>query len=103
MTGRWPGGRTTPAPTTSTTRPTPTTPVPGPSTSAPATGAAPALRVSGNKLLTASGVGYRLLGVNRSGGEFACIQGNGIWDGPMDAASVDVMRSTPGTPPGART
>ncbi|MEV4313669.1 cellulase family glycosylhydrolase [Actinocrispum sp. NPDC049592] len=55
--------------------------------------AAPALHVSGNKLLTASGATYRLLGVNRSGGEFACIQGNGMWDGPMDQASITAMRS----------
>jgi endoglucanase len=31
--------------------------------------------------------------VNRSGGEFACIQGNGFWNGPMDQASVTAMRS----------
>ncbi|KAA2252208.1 cellulase family glycosylhydrolase [Solihabitans fulvus] len=55
--------------------------------------AAPALHVSGNKLVTSSGAAYRLLGVNRSGGEFACIQGNGMWDGPMDQASITAMRS----------
>ncbi|HET9656184.1 MAG TPA: cellulose binding domain-containing protein [Kineosporiaceae bacterium] len=102
---------TTPAPTTTT--PTTTAPAPDPSTSTPTTpttstttpapatavkaqsaaGSAPSLKVSGNELVTASGQPYRLLGVNRSGGEFACIQGNGFWDGPMDAASVDVMRS----------
>jgi endoglucanase len=49
--------------------------------------------VSGNKLLTSTGATYRLLGVNRSGGEFACIQGNGIWDGPVDNASIDAMRT----------
>jgi endoglucanase len=63
------------------------------STSPPPTGPAPALHVSGNKVLTSSGATYRLLGVNRSGGEFACIQGNGIWDGPMDQASVTAMRT----------
>jgi hypothetical protein len=56
-------------------------------------GNAPALHVSGNKLLTSSGATYRLLGVNRSGGEFACIQGNGIWNGPMDQASITAMRA----------
>jgi hypothetical protein len=56
-------------------------------------GAAPALHVSGNRLLTSTGATYRLLGVNRSGGEFACIQGNGMWDGPMDQASITAMRS----------
>jgi hypothetical protein len=66
-------------------------------TSAPPTtgppGAAPALHVSGNRIVTASGATYRLLGVNRSGGEFACIQGNGTWDGPMDQASITAMRT----------
>jgi endoglucanase len=64
-----------------------------PSSPPPQNGAAPKLKVSGNKLLTGTGATYRLLGVNRSGGEFACIQGNGIWDGPMDQASVTAMRS----------
>ena len=45
------------------------------------------------RLVTESGATYRLLGVNRSGGEFACIQGRGMWDGPMDQASVTAMRS----------
>ncbi|TDV54090.1 cellulase family glycosylhydrolase [Actinophytocola oryzae] len=55
-------------------------------------GPAPALRVSGNKLLTAAGATYRLLGVNRSSGEFACVQGKGMWDsGPVDQASVNAM------------
>ncbi|GAA2658747.1 cellulase family glycosylhydrolase [Paractinoplanes durhamensis] len=75
---------TTP-PTTSPTTSTPTT--------APPTGAAPALKVSGNKLVNASGQTVKLYGVNRSGGEFACIQGNGFWDGPMDQASITAMRT----------
>ncbi len=54
---------------------------------------APPLRVSGNRLVTAWGTPYRLLGVNRSSGEFACIQGNGMWDGPADQASVDAMKT----------
>jgi endoglucanase len=51
-------------------------------------GTAPALHVSGNKLVDADGANRRLLGVNRSGGEFMCVQGYGIWDGPADDASV---------------
>ena len=74
--------------TTTTTPPT-TTPTSNP----PVTGAAPALKVSGNKLVNASGAAVKLYGVNRSGGEFACIQGNGFWDGPMDQASIDAMRT----------
>lgn len=34
-----------------------------------------------------------LHGVNRSGGEFACVQGNGIWDDPMDQTSVEAITS----------
>jgi hypothetical protein len=57
-------------------------------------GAAPALRVSGNKLLTAAGATYRLLGVNRASAEFACVQGKGMWDSPSpDQASVDAMKA----------
>ncbi len=58
-----------------------------------AAAAAPALHVSGNQIVDTGGQAYRLLGVNRSGGEFACIQGNGFWDGPMDQASVDAIKS----------
>src|SRR4051794_16043988 len=69
---------------------------PRPADAAPAAkgnGSAPALHVSGNRLVTATGTTYRLLGVNRSGGEFSCMQGKGMWDGPMDQASVAAMRS----------
>lgn len=51
----------------------------------------PVLKVSGNKLVDESGATRRLLGVNRSGGEFACVQGYGIWDGPVDDASVKAI------------
>ncbi|WP_329125558.1 cellulase family glycosylhydrolase [Streptomyces sp. NBC_01465] len=56
-------------------------------------GPAPALHVSGNQLRTASGATYRLLGVNRSGGEYACFQGKPVFDGPADQASVDAMKA----------
>ncbi|TDB83576.1 cellulase family glycosylhydrolase, partial [Actinomadura sp. 7K534] len=54
---------------------------------------APELSVSGNRLVDAGGGTVRLRGVNRSGGEFACVQGYAFWDGPMDAASVAAIRS----------
>ena len=63
--------------------PTPTEP--------PASSTAPALHVSGNKLVDADGRSRRLLGVNRSGGEFMCVQGRGIWDGPVDDAAVKAI------------
>ncbi len=46
------------------------------------------LHVSGNRLIDGEGRPIVLHGVNRSGTEFACIQGAGIFDGPSDAASV---------------
>lgn len=55
-------------------------------------GAAPQLHVSGNKLLSARGQRVVLRGVDRSGGEYACVQGFGIWDGPMGQASVTAMK-----------
>lgn len=54
---------------------------------------APALQVSGNRLVTETGETFRPLGVNRSGGEFGCVQGKEIFDGPVDQAAVDAMKS----------
>jgi hypothetical protein len=50
--------------------------------------AAPGLHVAGNRLLDGAGRVVRFQGVNRSGTEYACIQGWGIFDGPHDATSV---------------
>src|SRR5262249_54872580 len=49
------------------------------------------LHVSGNTIRNGLNQVVRLLGVNRSGAEYACIQGWGMFDGPMDAASVQAM------------
>ncbi|HTZ26949.1 MAG TPA: cellulase family glycosylhydrolase [Streptosporangiaceae bacterium] len=54
---------------------------------------APQLHVSGDDLVGANGRRVVLRGVNRSGGQFACVQGLGIWSGPMNQASVAAMRS----------
>ena len=51
------------------------------------------LHVSGNQLLNGNGENVRLLGVNRSGTEYKCVNNAGIFDGPSDAASVDAMAS----------
>ncbi len=49
--------------------------------------------VVGNHLVNGAGQTIRLLGADRSGTEYACIQGWGIFDGPNTAASVATMRS----------
>jgi hypothetical protein len=59
--------------------------------SAPA--AARGLHVVGNRLLDGRGRLVRFHGVNRSGTEYTCIQGDGIFDGPSDAASIKAMAS----------
>ncbi len=51
------------------------------------------IKVRGNALVDGSGAPVRLLGVNRSGTEYACSQGWGIFDGPSDAASIAAMAS----------
>lgn len=59
----------------------------------PARAAAPAVRVQGNRLVDAAGAPIRLLGVNRAGSEYACIQGWGIFDGPVDDAAIRAIAS----------
>jgi endoglucanase len=56
-------------------------------------GAAPQLQVSGNKLVNQNGSQVVLHGVDRSGTEYECVQGNGIFDGPNDQASITAMKS----------
>jgi endoglucanase len=90
------GAGPTPSPTTPPpSSPPPTTPPPTspPPTSPPPTGPAPQLHVSGNSLVNSSGTRVMLHGVNRSGTEYACVQGNGIFDGPSDQASITAMKS----------
>ena len=53
---------------------------------------APALHVSGNSLVSASGIRVVLRGVDRSGTEFECVQGHGIFDGPSGQKSITAMR-----------
>src|SRR5438309_2784077 len=61
--------------------------------SSPAQASALSLRVSGTHLVNGSGQIVRLLGVNTSGTEYACIQGWGIFDGPSDATGVAAIAS----------
>jgi endoglucanase len=48
--------------------------------------------VSGNELVNASGSHVVLHGVDRSGTEYECVQGNGIFDGPNGQASITAMK-----------
>ena len=56
-------------------------------------GTAPQVRVAGNELVGAGGQRVVLRGVDRSGTEYECVQGHGIFDGPSGKASVTAMRS----------
>jgi len=49
------------------------------------------ISVGANRLVDGNGMAIRLLGVNRSGTEYACVQGWGIFDGPNDATSIAAM------------
>jgi hypothetical protein len=42
------------------------------------------IRVSGNQLVDGNDKAVHLQGINRSGTEYACVQGWGIFDGPSD-------------------
>jgi endoglucanase len=53
----------------------------------------PLVRVQGNELVDARGQDVRLVGVDRSGTEYACTQGWGIFDGPSDQSSLATMAS----------
>jgi endoglucanase len=52
-----------------------------------------AVSVRGNQLLNARGHPLRLVGVNRSGSQYMCVLGRGIFDGPTDAASIAAMKA----------
>jgi len=56
-------------------------------------GPAPQLHVSGNKLLNSSGQQVILRGVNRSGAEYSCVNGTGIFDGEMDQTAINAIKS----------
>jgi hypothetical protein len=53
--------------------------------------APPAVHVQGNRLVDDDGQAVQLVGLNRSGTEYACAQGWGIFDGPSDNTSIAAM------------
>ena len=78
--------------TTTTVASTTTIAQPVTTTTAPSSGTLPALSVSGSQIL-AGGQPIVLRGVNRSGTEYACSQGWGIFDGPSDQSSITAIKS----------
>jgi hypothetical protein len=52
-----------------------------------------ALHVRGNALIDGAGKTVRLVGVNRSGAEYMCLSGGGIFDGPVDARAIAAIRA----------
>jgi hypothetical protein len=63
------------------------------STASPAAAASESLsvHVAGSQLTYGSGKPLQLRGVDRSGTEYACVQGWGIFDGPSDRTSVEAI------------
>ena len=51
------------------------------------------LHVNGNRIFNGANQSVQLRGVNRSGTEYGCIRGTGIFDGPDDDASINAMAS----------
>ncbi|MGH6655102.1 MAG: cellulase family glycosylhydrolase, partial [Actinocrinis sp.] len=86
-------GSPTPTATSSPSQSASASPSASPTGSTGGNGPAPQLHVSGNKLVNASGAAVVLHGVNRAGGEYSCVQGNGFFDGPVDQASVTAIKS----------
>lgn len=55
--------------------------------------ASPWIGVRGNQLIDGRGKVVRLLGVNRSGAEYGCVEEDKIFDGPTDWASIRAIKS----------
>jgi endoglucanase len=52
-----------------------------------------AVRVQDGRLVGRHGETVRLLGVNRSGTQYQCVQGGGIFDGPTDETALKAIRA----------
>jgi Cellulase (glycosyl hydrolase family 5)/FG-GAP-like repeat len=60
----------------------------------PIKAAAPlSVHVQGNQLVDGNGNPLRLLGVNRSGAEYDCVYGYGIFDGPVDSTAITAIKA----------
>jgi hypothetical protein len=64
----------------------------------PSSGATgPWIGVRGNHLIDRDGKPVRLLGVNRPGTEYQCVEGGQFFEGPSDRASIEAMRAVTST------
>jgi endoglucanase len=52
----------------------------------------PWIGVRGNQLVDGRGEPVRLLGVNRSGAEYQCVEGDSVFEGPTDWNSIKAMK-----------
>ena len=59
----------------------------------PASAAGLSIRIAGNHFVDGTGRTVRLLGVNRSGSEYACMANWAFFDGPSNSASIAAMAS----------
>jgi hypothetical protein len=73
--------------------PGPSPPPPSPPSPTPSPGKLSAVLVEGNRLVDGSGKPVVLRGVSHSGSEYQCVHGAGIWDGTVDQAFVDGLKS----------
>ena len=62
----------------------------------------PWIGVRGNHLVDGDGQPVRLLGVNRPGTEYQCVEGGAFFEGPSDRASIGAMKSWDITQSGCR-
>jgi hypothetical protein len=69
----------------------PDRPDPGSPTGGPAGDPATGVRVRGNQLVDAAGRTVRLRGFNHAGAEYACVDGDGLFDTPDGAAPGDAV------------
>jgi hypothetical protein len=51
------------------------------------------VHVEGNHLVDGNGNVLRLLGINRSGSEYDCVDGYGIFDGPVDSTAIAAIKA----------
>src|SRR5580704_1161843 len=61
---------------------------------APTKAASPlSVHVQGNQLVDGNGNFLRLLGVDRSGSEYECVDGDGMFDGPVDSMAIAAVKA----------